>query len=152
MSEAVKKAKELLAEFEAPASEKWTLDDVLGKRDADKASEVIRLVVNNPDFPPMKVGDRARTDKSTANKMLTLRKTLKAFKASEGNPDYVPFWQEMLEINDYYFLLFVKDLAELDENLMDGVNELRVIDAEKKAESKRKRSEGQKARRAKEAN
>lgn len=138
MSEALKNAKAILAEFEIPVESAWTLEDVLGKKDADKASEVIRLVISNPDFPPMIVGKKARTDAETAKKMLKLRKTLKTFDATEGNPDYAPFWKEMIELNDYYFLLFVKDLADLDADLMAGVNELRKKETEKKATKTRK--------------
>lgn len=125
MSNSVARAKELLDSLNLETSKDWTIEDVIAKRDANKAAEVIRLVTTDKEFRPTKVGEKARTDKSTAKKMLELRSTLERFNDDEGSEDYRPFWKEMKEINDYYFLLFVKDLYQLDNTLMDKVNELR---------------------------
>ena len=145
MSRAKERAEELLAEYSSPINVDWTLDDVLGKRDGDKAAEIIRLVTEAEGFMPFVIQNgsvvskskkKARTDVSSAKKMLSIRKTLKEFERTEANDNYVGFWEEMLEINDYYFLLFVKDLYDLDNDLMDGFNKFRREHMEGKEKDK----------------
>lgn len=143
MSEAVNKTKELIASLNLASSSSWTIQDVLGKEDADKAAEIIRLVTNDEDFFPIKVGEKARTDASTAAKMLTLRNTLVSFEADEGNEDYRKFWREMKELNDYYFLQFVYDLYKMHDGLMDDVNRLRLEEKSTIQEEKEKKEKEQ---------
>ena len=120
----------------------------------DLAVYAVSLVVNAKDFPPFvidkegfKKGNKVfRTDVTTAKRMLTMRKELEKYRANESNPEYAPFWDDMLEINEAYFLKFFADLYDLDPDLMDGVNRLRKEEAERQAEANRKRSEAAKAR------
>lgn len=140
MSEAVNKTKELIASLNLASSSSWTIQDVLEKEDANKAAEIIRLVTNDEDFFPIKVGEKARTDASTAAKMLTLRNTLVSFEADEGNEGYRKFWREMKELNDYYFLQFVYDLYKMHDGLMDDVNRLRLEEKSNIQEEKEKKA------------
>ena len=125
MSNSVQKAKELLDSFDFDISTNWTIEDVLAKRDAGKASEIIRLAITEKGFETTKAGEEAAVEKSVAKKMLELRAILEKLDDSEGREEYRTFWKEMKEINDYYFLLFVKDLYQTDNTLMEKVNELR---------------------------
>ena len=88
MSNSVERAKELLDSLNLEKPTDWTIEDVIAKRDARKAAEVIRLVTTDKSFKPTKVGEKARTDKGTAKKMLELRGILERFNDDEGNEDY----------------------------------------------------------------
>ena len=103
----------------------WTITDVI--EDADKAAEVIKLVTSEEDFEWLVFGDgsKRRSNVSTSKKMLSLRTSLKTFINTEDNDTYMLFWTEMKDINDAYFIQFVLDLYEADENLMDKVNRIR---------------------------
>ena len=120
----------------------------------DLAIYAVSLIVNAKDFPPFvidksgfKKGNKVfRTDVTTAKKMLAMRKELEKYNANESNAEYAPFWYDMLEINEAYFLKFFADLYALDPDLMVGVNKLRREEIARKEEANRKRSEAAKAR------
>lgn len=141
---AVEQVRQNIKKLNLVDSEDWTIVMVLN--DADKAAEVIKLAITDKDFVQFefKNGRKLRTNVTTAKKMLTLRGTLGTFTATEENDTYAMFWKEMKETNDAYFLQFVIDLYETDENLMDTVNRLRrekkaaAVERGKKAAASRK--------------
>ena len=126
----------------------WTARDIL--TNPDVAAEAMYLLSQSDEFAPYIIGTKAkkrvakaaaegkdepkgiRTDKDSYKAIYSHRKKIKSFAATEDNDDYSDFWQEMLALQDAYFIKAAMDAYKIDPSMVDHVNEMRQVKLEEK--------------------